>query len=91
MILSWASTDPSIGLRSGDQRGGLVGDGEAGEDVVVEVVAAEQQVVDRGEELAALGALDDAVVVGARERDGLADADLGERLRDRRLRTRAGR
>ena len=49
--------------------------------LVVEVVAAEQQIVHRGEELAALGALDDAVVVRARERDDLADADLGERLR----------
>ena len=37
--------------------------------------------MERREELAALRALDDAVVVGARERDDLADADLGERLR----------
>src|SRR5439155_9933205 len=32
-------------------------------------------------ELAGLGALDDAVVVGRRERDDLADADGGERRR----------
>ena len=61
--------------------GGLVGHAEAGEQLVVEVVLAEQELVDAAEELAALGALDDAVVVGARERDDLADADLGERLR----------
>ena len=61
--------------------GRLVRNAEAGEDVVVEVVLAEQQLVHAAEELAALGALDDAVVVGARERDDLADADLGERLR----------
>ena len=60
---------------------GLVGNAEAREDVVVEAVAAEQQIVDLGQELAALRALDDAVVVGARERDGLAHADLGEGLR----------
>ncbi len=32
------------------------------------------------EELARAGALDDAVVVGAGQRDRLADAELGERL-----------
>ena len=61
--------------------GRLVRHAEAGEDVRVEVVLAEQQLVHAAEELAALGALDDAMVVGARERDDLADADLGERLR----------
>ena len=60
---------------------GLVRNAEAGEDVVIEAVAADQQVVHRREHLAALRTLDDAVVVGARERHDLADAELGERLR----------
>ena len=51
---------------------------EAGEHVVVEAVVAEQQVVDPPQELAALGAGDDAVVVGVRERGDLAHAELGE-------------
>ena len=47
----------------------LVRDAEALEDLVVEAVVAEQQLVHPAEELAALRALDDAVVVGARERE----------------------
>ena len=81
MTLCCASIDAFERAAVGRPAGGLVRHAEAREEVVVEAVAAEQQVVHRGEELAALGALDDAVVVGARERDDLAHADLGERLR----------
>ena len=42
-----ASTEPSSGLWSGDQRAGSYGNAEAGEDVVVEAVAPEQEVVER--------------------------------------------
>ena len=59
----------------------LVRHGEAGEHVVEEAVLAEQELVDPAEELAALGAPDDAVVVGVGERRDLAHAQLGERLR----------
>ena len=50
---------------------GLVGDAQAAEDVAVEVIGPEQQLVDAAEELAGLRALDDAVVVGRGEREGL--------------------
>jgi hypothetical protein len=50
------------------------------EDLAVEVVPAEQQLVDAAQELAALRSLDHAMVVGARERDDLRDAELRERL-----------
>ena len=60
---------------------GLVGNAEAGEDLVVETFATDEQIVHRREHLAALRALDDAVVVGARECHDLADTELGERLR----------
>ena len=53
----------------------LVGHVEGGEDLVVEAVLAEQQLVHPLEEQAALGALDDAVVVGAGDRDDLGDAE----------------
>ena len=59
----------------------LVGHAEAPEHVVVEAVAAEEQVVDPAQELAALGAADDPVVVGVRERRDRADAELRERGR----------
>ena len=59
----------------------LVRHREAREDVVVEAVVAEQQVVDAAQELAALGAGDDAVVVGVGERGDLAHAELRERVR----------
>ncbi len=55
----------------------LVGDAELEEDLVVEVVG-EQQLVDGAQEVAGLRALDDAVVVGRRQRDQLADAQLGD-------------
>ena len=56
----------------------LVGDAEVPEDVVVEVVLADEQVVDRGQEVARLGSLDDAVVVGGRQDDDLGDAPAGQ-------------
>ena len=56
----------------------LVRHAERVEDVVVEAVLAEQQLVDALEEHPALGALDDAVVVGAGDRDDLADAERAE-------------
>ena len=54
---------------------GLVGHVEGGEDLVVEAVLAEQQLVDSLQEQPALGTLDDAVVVGARDGDDLGDAE----------------
>ena len=66
-------------LRSAFQRAGSYGTAEAREHVVVEAVVAEQQLVDPPQELAALGAGDDAVVVGVGERGDLAHAELGER------------
>src|SRR5690606_27492089 len=62
---------------------GLVGDAQRREDLLVEAALADEQLVDLLEELARAGALDDAVVVGAREGDRLADAHLDERLRAR--------
>ena len=59
----------------------LVRHREALEHRVVEVVAAEQEIVDQAEELAALGAADDPVVVRVRERRGRPDPELRERLR----------
>ena len=60
---------------------GLVRHREAREHVVVEAVVAEQQAVDAAEELAALRAGDDPVVVGVGERGDLAHPDFGERVR----------
>ncbi len=51
---------------------------EALEHAVVEVVFAEQPLVHGLEQHAALGALDDPVVVGAGDRDDLADAERAE-------------
>jgi len=68
----------------------LVGNGQAREHLVVELVLAEQELVDAPEELAALGAGDDAVVVGVGERGDLAHRELRERGGGRRLRTRRG-
>ncbi len=56
----------------------LVGDTETAEDVVVETVLAEEQLVDVAEELARLRPLDDAVVVGGRERHDLAHPETGD-------------
>jgi len=58
----------------------LVGDAQALEDLVVEAVLAEEQLVDDPEELAGLGALDDPVVVGARQGEDLGDGVAVERL-----------
>ncbi len=57
----------------------LVRDAELAEDLVEEVVG-EQELVHGAQEVAGLRALDDAVVVGRRERDQLADAELGDAL-----------
>ncbi len=54
---------------------GLVRHPEGVEDVVVEAVLAEQQLVDPLQEQPRLGALDDAVVVGAGDGDDLGDAE----------------
>jgi len=54
---------------------------EARDTSSVEVVVPEEQVVDPPQELATLGAGDDAMVVGVRERGDLADAELRERRR----------
>ncbi len=70
--------------------GGLVGDGQAREHVVVEVVLAEQQLVDPAQELAALRAGDDAVVVGVGERGDLAHRRAARAQRGRRPGTRPG-
>ena len=70
--------------------GGLVGHRQAREHVVVELVLAEQQLVDAPEELAALGAGDDAVVVGVGERGDLAHRRAARARRGRRPRTRPG-
>ena len=60
----------------------VVRDAQVGEDLFVEIALTDQQLVHLLQELAAAGALDDAVVVGARQRDRLADTQLGEsRLR----------
>ena len=64
---------------------GLVGHPQGVEDVVVEPVLAEQQRVHAAQEVAGLGALDDPVVVGRRQSDDLADADLGKGLVARAL------
>ena len=59
----------------------LVRDAQRGEDVVVEAVFAEQQLVHAAQEFAGLRALDDAVVVGRGQGDGLADGERREGLR----------
>ena len=59
----------------------LVGHADGTEDRLVEVVRPQQQLVDLLEQHPRLGALDDAVVVGRRDRDDLGDAELGDRVR----------
>ena len=63
----------------------VVRDAQRGEDLLVEALLADQQLVHDLQELAGAGALDDAVVVGASQRDRLADAELDERLLARAL------
>jgi hypothetical protein len=58
----------------------LVGDPQRLEDLVVEALLAEQQLVDDAEEVAALRALDDPVVVGAGQREDLAHRVAVDRL-----------
>src|SRR5215510_2458849 len=58
----------------------LIGDVDVREDFVVKVMPAEQQFVYVGEEEARFRALYDAVIVGAGDREDLADAELRERL-----------
>ena len=55
-----------------------VRDGHGPEQLAVEVVLAQQQPVHPGQELAALGPLDDPVVVGRGQGDDLADAHAGQ-------------
>ena len=64
---------------------GHIGHVERREHVLVEAVAADQQLVHLLEEHAGLGALDDAVVVGGGDRHGLGDPDPGQRLGVRAL------
>ncbi|MBG9885547.1 hypothetical protein ABE10_02880, partial [Bacillus toyonensis] len=64
-------------VRPADRR---IGDAQRAEDVVVEVALAEQQLVHLLQELARPRTLDDAVIVGARQGDGLPDAESVQRL-----------
>ncbi len=63
----------------------LVRDPQGGEDLLVELVLAEQQAADDPQELAGLRSLDDPVVVGGRERHRLADSQPGQGLGGRAL------
>ncbi len=62
-----------------------VGDAHRPEDVLVEVVGAEQQLVDPGQEQPALGALDDPVVVGAGHGQGAPETGPSQRFGVRTL------
>ena len=69
---------------------------EIGEDAVVKTMLADEEFVDPREKQPALGALDDAVIIGAGDRDRLADAELrksagGHRLILGRILDRSGR
>ena len=79
MSSSWLARDV---LHPADR---LVGDAQRLEDLVVEALLAEQQRVHQAQEVAGLRALDDAVVVGAGQRDDLADRVAVERLGARAL------
>ncbi len=59
----------------------LVGDRKAGEHSFVEVRAARQQLLQLGQELPTLGALDHPMVVGAGDADDLSHAEPGQRGR----------
>ncbi len=63
----------------------VVRDAQRREDVLVEGALADQHLVHDLEELARTRTLDDPVVVGARQRDRLADRELGERVLARAL------
>ena len=58
----------------------LVRDAQGLEDVIVEVLLAQQELVDDAQELAAAGALDDTVVIGGGQGDDLGDRVAGEDL-----------
>ena len=64
---------------------GLVGQAQRGEEVLVEVVLPDEELVHLLQELAGPGALDDPVVVGRGECDGLADREVREGLLGRTL------
>ena len=59
---------------------GLVGDAQGLEDLVVEVLRAQQELVHQLQELAAAGTLDDAVVIGGGQREDLADGVVRDDL-----------
>ena len=61
---------------------GVVGDTQGGEDVLVEAALPDEQLVHDLEEFAGAGALDDAVVIGGGQGDGLADRQLDEVFSD---------
>ena len=58
----------------------FVGNPQRGEDLLVETTCAEQQIMEVSQELTGLGPLNDSMVVRARNRDELADAELGQHL-----------
>ena len=60
-------------------------DSEIDENVVIEPVLAEEQFVHARQKAAGFCALDDAVIVGAANRDGFADAKLRQNRRRNRL------
>jgi hypothetical protein len=64
---------------------GLVGDAEGGEDLLIEVVLADQALVHDLQELAGTGTLDHPVVIGGGQGDRLADTQVGEGPRRRAL------
>ena len=68
-------------LGAGCARGGRHHDAEARGDGAVEVTVTLQEHLDLAQEGAALGPLDDPVVVGARDRHHLADAEVCNRCR----------
>ena len=70
-----------VGIDVAGEAHRLVGNGERGEDLVVEPIFAGEQARHLGKEVSALGALDHPVVVGAGERDDLGHAKAGEGVR----------
>ena len=75
---STLSSESSLGLLVLVPLHRHVRDGHGAEQLAVEVVGAQQQPVHAGQELAALGPLDDPVVVGRGQGDDLADAHAGQ-------------
>src|SRR5262249_47683110 len=58
---------------------------EVQENVLVEIVLADDELVYAREKCARLGALNDAMIVGAADRNRFADAELGDDFRRHRL------